>query len=79
MGTNEIKSLTGIRGLAAVYIIIFHWYGVLFHKKPLPISHYLAVFIGHGHLSVDLFFVLSGFLLSLTSSANFNNHLFKYC
>lgn len=77
MGTNEIKSLTGVRGLAAVYVIIFHWYGVFSHKKPLPINDYLAVFIGHGYLSVDLFFVLSGFLLSLTSSANFNNHLSK--
>jgi peptidoglycan/LPS O-acetylase OafA/YrhL len=76
MGANEIKSLTGIRGLAAVYVIIFHWYVVLFHKKPHLINHYLSVFIGHGYLSVDLFFVLSGFLLSLTTSARFNNHLF---
>ncbi|WP_262497485.1 acyltransferase family protein [Mucilaginibacter gotjawali] len=71
-----MKSLTGIRGLAAVYVIIFHWYVVLFHKKPQLINHYLSVLIGHGYLSVDLFFVLSGFLLSLTSSASFNNHLF---
>jgi len=77
MRPNEIKSLTGIRGLAAVYVIIFHWYVVLFHKKPHLIDHYLSVFIGHGYLSVDLFFVLSGFLLSLTSSASFNNHLLK--
>ena len=76
MGATEIKSLTGIRGLAAVYVIIFHWYGVLFHKKPLPVNEYLAVFIGHGHLSVDLFFVLSGFLLSLTSAGRFSNQLF---
>ena len=76
MGANEIKSLTGIRGLAAVYVIIFHWYVVLFHKKPQLLNHYLSVFIGHGYLSVDLFFVLSGFLLSLTSSARFNDHLF---
>jgi peptidoglycan/LPS O-acetylase OafA/YrhL len=75
MRATEIRSLTGIRGLAAVYVIIFHWYVVLFHNKPQPINHYLAVFIGHGYLSVDLFFVLSGFLLSLTSSANFNHHL----
>jgi peptidoglycan/LPS O-acetylase OafA/YrhL len=77
MRATEIKSLTGVRGLAAVYVIIFHWYAVLFHKKPQPINHYLSVFISHGYLSVDLFFVLSSFLLSLTSAAHFNNHLLK--
>ena len=64
---KEIKSLTGIRGLAAIYVIIFHWNVEIAgtHLKNTPI--YLKQIIGHGYLSVDLFFVLSGFVLCLSS------------
>lgn len=75
MASKEIKSLTGIRGLAALYVVIFHWHAETFQPTAQPINHYLSVFINHGYLSVDLFFVLSGFVLSLSSSANFKNSL----
>lgn len=75
MAFREIKSLTSIRGLAAIYIIIFHWNGEIFRKKPQLINNYLAAVLNHGYLSVDLFFVLSGFVLSLSSAAVFNHRI----
>ena len=75
MALKEIKSLTGIRGLAAIYVIIYHWNAEIFQKKQLVINHFLSVFVNHGYLSVDLFFVLSGFVLSLSSSARFGDHV----
>jgi peptidoglycan/LPS O-acetylase OafA/YrhL len=77
MAFKEIKSLTGIRGLAAIYVIIFHWTMEVFQKKQpqITVNHYLSVFLNHGYLSVDLFFVLSGFVLCLTSSAKFSNNI----
>lgn len=54
MGTSEIRPLTGLRGVAAVIVMFYHyflWTGLDFHK---------------GYLGVDLFLVLSGFILSAT-------------
>lgn len=71
MNNTEIKSLTGIRGVAAVYVIIFHWYNHLFHKQPVlsfsPLGQLAHNFIKHGYLAVDLFFSLSAFVLCVAS------------
>lgn len=77
MHVQEIKSLTGIRGLAALYVIIFHWYVEIFNKQLDPVNGFLNTFIGHGYLSVDLFFVLSGFVLCLSSFQLFDHFNFK--
>lgn len=71
MNNTEIKSLTGIRGVAAIYVIIFHWYNHLSHKQPVfsfpPADQLLTNFVKHGYLSVDLFFALSAFVLCVAS------------
>lgn len=56
----EIKALTGLRGVAAIYVVAYHMTG---HWKQPP---WLTTFIKHGYLSVDLFFILSGFVMALT-------------
>ena len=54
---SEIRSLTGVRGVAAIIIVIYH-YGK-FH-----LDHVSDVWdIPHGYLPVDLFFMLSGFVI----------------
>lgn len=62
---KEIKSLTGLRGVAAVYVVIFHF--LIGQQFTNPLTTLLA----HGYLAVDIFFVLSGFVMTLTY-----NHLF---
>lgn len=79
MSAKEIKSLTGIRGLAAVYVIVFHWFVEISHLHLTSMNSYFKKFLGHGYLAVDLFFVLSGFVLCLSSynlfqQFNFNNY-----
>ncbi len=64
---TEINSFTGLRGIAAVYVVIFH-YSIGF-KNSNPIT----TFLSHGYLAVDLFFVLSGFVMALNYSYMFRS------
>ena len=63
----EIKSLTGLRGVAALIVLWFHIKEALISRGlelhiPLLVERLL---LSGGH-SVDIFFVLSGFILALT-------------
>jgi peptidoglycan/LPS O-acetylase OafA/YrhL len=63
--SGELRALTGLRAVAAVWVVLFH-----FHFTPLPgVAHVvdgLGPLITSGALGVDLFFVLSGFVISYT-------------
>jgi peptidoglycan/LPS O-acetylase OafA/YrhL len=55
----DIRSLTGVRGVAAVIILIYH-----FSKFRLdPASSVVVWAVPHGYLAVDMFFMLSGFVI----------------
>ena len=58
-----------LRGIAAMWVVLFHAYGG--HLSGLMNSWYLApvrVFFEAGHLGVQIFFVLSGFVISYSIS-----------
>lgn len=67
---NEIRSLTGLRGIAAVYVVMFHFF--IGQRFTNPATTLLA----HGYLAVDVFFVLSGFVMTLTYSHLFDRGSF---
>ncbi len=56
---KEIRSLTGIRGIAAVYVVMFHYFPEVKFGGPF------RTLLAHGYLAVDLFFILSGFVMAL--------------
>ena len=61
---QENRALTGLRGLAAVLVCIHHL--VLHIGAPPSLAHGpLKAFVLRGYLMVDLFFVLSGFVMAL--------------
>jgi peptidoglycan/LPS O-acetylase OafA/YrhL len=64
--TEQINPLTGIRGVAALWVISLHFNGFsdLFHPM-----NYLKPLWKSGGLGVDLFFILSGFILCYVYSA----------
>jgi peptidoglycan/LPS O-acetylase OafA/YrhL len=55
----EIRSLTGVRGIGAALIVVYH-----FGKTRLDWVHPIWP-VPHGYMAVDLFFMLSGFVIGL--------------
>ena len=61
---QALPALTGVRFLAAWYVVLFHAYPGLARRYPLP--KLLEIFLSNGYLAVGLFFLLSGFILAYT-------------
>ncbi len=59
LGSGEIRSLTGLRGIAAVLVMLYHFVPLM-PAGTVPAGRFLA----DGYLWVDLFFILSGFVLA---------------
>lgn len=59
---RQIYSHTGLRGIAAMIVFLFHLNGTGFSGL---IDHRVAQFCQSGGCAVDLFFILSGFILNL--------------
>ena len=58
MPHRYFDALTGLRGLAAVAVFLFHWADAQDdHVVPIRAFHY-------GYLGVDVFFMLSGFVMA---------------
>src|SRR5215469_7550470 len=61
-GSGHVPALDGIRGLAVLFVIAFHSRAPFLNTSEIPFS--LFQFLGLGWSGVDLFFVLSGFLIT---------------
>ena len=61
--SGEIKALTGLRLFAAVWVVLFHFRPMLAEAIP-DINTTLAPVLNSGAQGVDLFFILSGFVLA---------------
>ena len=66
MQVREIRALTGLRGIAALYVVAFHYLG------GLPFANPVTTLFAHGYLAVDLFLILSGFVMALNYAAAFS-------
>jgi peptidoglycan/LPS O-acetylase OafA/YrhL len=77
--TPELLPLTAIRGLAAWWVVLFHCRKLLAPWISAPVLAFLA----HGNLAVDLFFILSGFVMALNygervqGAAGYRDFLFR--
>ena len=63
MRGGEIKALTGLRIVAALWVVLFHFRPLLRDAAP-AFSDALAPMLNCGAQGVDLFFILSGFVLT---------------
>ncbi|MBO0736179.1 MAG: acyltransferase [Alphaproteobacteria bacterium] len=64
---QQLASLTPLRGIAALWVVIFHFCWRLPTIHP---EHYTGI-VFKGYLAVDMFFVLSGFVITHVYKENF--------
>jgi peptidoglycan/LPS O-acetylase OafA/YrhL len=73
---QELKPLTGLRFLAALYVFLFHMDMPI--RTPLTyLPARVEAFIQEGQLGVTVFFVLSGFILTYSHLKDFPNGAFR--
>ena len=68
---SESRALTGLRGLAALLVMAHHFKLHFGLADRLPV---LGGLLQKGYLGVDLFFVLSGFVMAMTYGDWFDGH-----
>ena len=68
---GEIVTLTSLRAIAALYVLLYH-----FDAAYGPFTYLIrrtSHVIDHGYLGVDIFFVLSGFIMQLNYGKHFEH------
>jgi peptidoglycan/LPS O-acetylase OafA/YrhL len=60
---KQIGSLTSLRGIAALIVVVFHFSYYALPPAGVALSSYSG-FFKNGYLCVDLFFILSGFIMT---------------
>jgi peptidoglycan/LPS O-acetylase OafA/YrhL len=63
---TEVRSLTGLRGIAASVVVQYHYV-----EATPQVPSLLREIASRGYLAVDMFFVLSGFVMALTYAHRF--------
>jgi peptidoglycan/LPS O-acetylase OafA/YrhL len=71
---RKMVALSGLRGLAAWIVVVYHFREVFPRGGKLGL---IAAFFDLGYLAVDLFFILSGFILYLNYGQRFRKIEFK--
>ena len=66
---KELRALTGLRAVAALWVVLYHLRDAL--PATFPATRPLAGLFQAGFRGVDLFFVLSGFILTLNYAEAF--------
>lgn len=71
---QELSALTSLRGIAALFVLSHHFLFVLLDKLPRIIPSHLFY---KSYLWVDLFFILSGFVLAYVYQTRFESAVEK--
>ena len=65
--------LDGLRGVAALLVVIYHIFeGLAFAQATDGVGSGLITTLNHGHIAVDFFFLLSGFVISYAYDDRWN-------
>jgi peptidoglycan/LPS O-acetylase OafA/YrhL len=67
---TEVSALTGVRGVAAILVLTYHFFSPFMSQGSVTFKLF-----GRGYLNVDLFFMLSGFVMALNYGGMFGGGL----
>jgi peptidoglycan/LPS O-acetylase OafA/YrhL len=73
---TQIGGLTSLRGIAALIVVVFHFAYYTLPSTGVVLSAY-SNFFRNGYLAVDLFFMLSGFIMAYVYVDQFSNGVSK--
>src|SRR5271170_3108542 len=66
-----IPAIEGLRGIAVLWVVVFHYVALRSGQFADPVVEWIdaspvaSIFVRNGFLGVDLFFLITGFLLTL--------------
>lgn len=66
----KLNQLAGLRGICAWWVVFFHSLELMSESIPRPLARLLS----EGYLAVDLFFLLSGFVIFLSYHASLSKN-----
>lgn len=67
--SNRFGTIDGLRGVAALAVVFFHLSGNLKLELSQLLPDFIMVAFSYGYLGVPVFFVISGFVISLSIGA----------
>ncbi|WP_433375266.1 acyltransferase family protein [Actinoplanes sp. CA-142083] len=70
MSGGRVSGLDGLRGLCALYVLLFHCWAYTFRGFPRYRGPEWLSWLGFGRLAVVMFLVLSGFSLAMAAARN---------
>lgn len=63
---NRYRSIDGMRGIAALGVVVYHLSGNLKPELSQLFPEFINIVFSYGYLGVPVFFVISGFVISLS-------------
>ncbi|MFC1778549.1 acyltransferase family protein [Pseudomonadota bacterium] len=66
--TGRLRSIDGMRGLAAMAVVLFHLSGKMIEELQAVLPGFITMVMSYGYLGVPVFFVISGIVISLSVS-----------
>lgn len=70
--SEYLSSLTALRGIAALLVVVYHFSKIVLDDELLPLSQ--SSFVQKSYLMVDFFFILSGFIMAYVYGAWFEKN-----
>lgn len=62
--SQRFEFIDGLRGLAALSVVLFHLHVAIDHLIPSAFPSYLSQIFSFGYLGIQIFFVISGFVIA---------------
>ncbi|WP_042280698.1 acyltransferase family protein [Candidatus Protochlamydia sp. R18] len=69
-GSDRFQFLDGLRGIAALWVVLLHFHTLINERSTNQFSWVLNQILPHGHIGVNIFFVLSGFVIAYSIRQN---------